>query len=125
MNHNALTEVLKASQLWIEHFNKGDVDYCVAGYTPDAEIKAAPMGEYKGTAEIDSFWRPFMQSGASNLNYKNIWIKQVDENIVHLGADWSMNVGLGIITLEEWIKQIDGKWHLKRDHFEIKEQFKK
>ncbi|MEM7244153.1 MAG: nuclear transport factor 2 family protein [Acidobacteriota bacterium] len=123
MNHDVLAEVLATSKTWIEHFNSGDVDHCVAGYLPDAEMKAAPMGEFQGTEAIDAFWRPFVGSGATDLQYSKVWVKQVDETTVHLGAEWSMNVGRGVITLEEWVKTDDGSWKLARDHFEVQEQF--
>ncbi|MGI9277225.1 MAG: YybH family protein [Endozoicomonas sp.] len=123
MNHDALAEVLEASRQWIRHFNKGDVDYCVAAYLPDAVMEALPMGEFVGTEQIDDFWRPFVQSGATDLQYQEVWLKQIDDGTVHLGANWSMNVGNGVITLEEWVKSGGGLWKLARDHFEVKEQY--
>ena len=123
MNHTMLLEALKASHNWIKHFNKGDVNYCVAGYTHDAEAKVKPLGEFEGTEQIDGLWRPFIESGASNLEYTDIWVKQAGDKTVHLGANWSMNIGKGVITLEEWSKQSDGIWKLTRDEFEITEQY--
>ncbi len=123
MSHSMLIEVLNASQKWINNFNLGNIDDCVASYSTDAVMNALPTGTFTGTLEINSFWRPFIESGATDLNYKNVWLKQVDSNTVHLGADWSMNVGRGIITLEEWKKQSDGMWKLERDDFEVQEQF--
>ena len=86
-------------------------------------MKVKPMGEYSGQQEIDNFWRPFLQSGATDLVYSEIWLKQVDEQTVHLGANWKMNVGRGVITLEEWKKNEKGVWKLDWDDFEIQEQF--
>ncbi|MGY0219347.1 YybH family protein [Endozoicomonadaceae bacterium StTr2] len=123
MNHSILLEALKASQNWVKHFNKGDVDYCVAGYLHDAEVKVKPLGDFSGAKSIDGLWRPFIESGASNLEYSEIWLKQQDKKTVQLGANWSMNIGRGVITLEEWVKQPDGVWKLARDQFEITEQF--
>ena len=116
-------EVLTASQLWITHFNNGDVDACVAGYLPDAVMEANPMGTFKGTQEIDDFWRPFMSSGAKGLAYQEVTLKVINESTVHLSANWRMNVGHGVITLEKWLKQPNGQWLLAHDAFEVREQF--
>lgn len=123
MSHSVLAEVLTASKQWIKHFNQGDVDYCIAGYLPDAVVQAEPMGEFVGKKNIDDFWRPFVQSGAKDLQYTDIWLKQIDNGTVHLGANWSMNVGKGVITLEEWVKNDAGVWKLSQDCFEVQEQF--
>jgi len=123
MEHNALKEVLEASQKWIACFNQGNVDYCVSQYTPDATLCAKPIGTVEGTAAIDGFWRPFINSGANSLVYTNVWVKVINATTVHLGANWQMNVGRGMITLEEWSKQDDGRWLLVKDEFEIHEQF--
>lgn len=123
MSHHVLAEVLAASKQWVKHFNQGDADYCVSAYLPDAVMQADPMGEYAGKDNIDNFWRPFIQSGASDLQYTGIWLKQVSNEKVHLGANWSMNVGKGIITLEEWVKNDAGVWKLSQDFIEIQEQY--
>ena len=115
--------VLNCSQKWIENFNKGDVESCLAGYHPEAVINAKPLGTFKGTAEIDAFWRPFMGSGASDLKYENVNLKVVDAFTVILSASWSMNVGRGIITMEKWVLQNNGNWLLVQDDFEIHENF--
>ncbi|WP_281646172.1 nuclear transport factor 2 family protein [Parendozoicomonas sp. Alg238-R29] len=123
MHHDSLTATLNASKNWIKHFNKGDTDYCISAYIPEAEMKAKPMGEYSGRENIDNFWRPFIQSGATDLVYTDIWLQEINESKVHLGANWRMNVGRGVITLEEWIKTDSGTWKLAVDSFEIQEQF--
>ena len=116
-------EVLAVSQQWIANFNKGDIDACVAGYHPDAIMEAKPMGTFKGTQAIDGFWRPFMSSGAKGLVYQDIQLEVIDESTVHLSANWQMNVGQGVITLEKWVKQSNGQWLLAHDAFEILEQY--
>ena len=116
-------EVLTASQRWIANFNKGDVNACVAGYLPDAVMEAKPMGTFTGTQQIDEFWRPFMTSGATDLEYQDVTIEVINETTVHLSANWRMNVGRGIITLEKWVKQPNGQWLLAHDAFEVLEQF--
>jgi ketosteroid isomerase-like protein len=115
--------VLKCSQKWVESFNKGDVDFCVEGYHSDAVINAKPLGTFKGIKEIDAFWRPFMGSGAGDLKYEDVKLQVVDSSTVLLSANWSMNVGRGIITQEKWVLQADGNWLLTQDDFEIQENF--
>ncbi|MBY5992181.1 hypothetical protein [Ferrimonas balearica] len=122
-NQERLIEVLQASQAWIQHFNFGDLDYCVSRYQADATLVAKPLGEFHGRTDIDHFWRPFVASGATDLVYTQIWLKEIDADTVQLGAHWSMNVGRGIITLEEWVRTADGQWSLSRDEFEILERF--
>ncbi len=124
VNETAIKQsVLKCSQKWIESFNKGDVDSCLAGYHSDAVINAKPLGTFKGIAEIDAFWRPFIASGASELKYEDVNLQVVDASTVLLSANWSMNVGRGIITMEKWFLQDDGNWLLTQDDFEIQENF--
>ncbi len=118
-----IDEVAKRSQQWIASFNSGDVDACVAGYKEDAVMNAKPMGVFTGLKEIEAFWRPFIESGASDLVYKNVNLEIIDNKAVLLSADWSMNVGRGIITMERWVKQTEGVWLLERDDFEVQEKF--
>ncbi len=115
--------VLKCSQNWIKSFNAGNVDSCLAGYQSDAVINAKPLGTFKGIAEIDAFWRPFMASGAGELKYEDVDLQVIDASTVLLSASWSMNVGRGIITMEKWVQQDDGNWLLAQDDFEIQENF--
>lgn len=123
MHHDSLTAVLNASKNWIKHFNHGDVNYCISAYAPDAMLEADPIGIFSGRENIDAFWRPFVQSGATDLVFSDIWIKEIDENTVHLGAKWHMNIGQGEIVLEEWIKTESGTWKLSLDQLEIQKQF--
>ncbi len=115
--------VLASSQKWIEAFNKGDTDTCVAGYQVDAVINAKPMGTFTGTDEIDAFWRPFMTSGAGELKYSEVKLEVIDASTVLLSASWTMNVGRGIITKEKWVLQKGGNWLLAEDDFEVQENF--
>lgn len=116
-------EVIEVSNSWIKNFNKGNVDYCVSLYTEDATMIAKPFGTFRGRNEIDAFWRPFIASGAGYLVYRNTIVKEVNPNTVLIASDWSMNVGQGIITKEEWVKESDGKWRLKDDRFEVLKQY--
>jgi ketosteroid isomerase-like protein len=110
-------------QKWIEAFNKGDTDNCVAGYQPDAVINAKPLGTFTGADEIDAFWRPFMASGAGELKCSDVNLEFFDASTVLLSASWTMNVGRGIITKEKGVLQKRGSWLLAEDDFEIQENF--
>ncbi len=123
MTGDSKEQVLGHSRAWIDSFNRGDVDACVAAYRPGAVINAKPLGTFKGRDEIDGFWRPFMQSGAGDLKYSDVRLEVIDADTVHLAANWSMNVGRGVITLEKWVREADGIWHLAQDDFEIQERF--
>jgi|TARA_B110000438_G_C15708233_1_gene604149 hypothetical protein len=50
-------------------------------------------------------------------------LEVIGNETVLLSADWSMNIGRGIITIEKWVKQLDGVWLLEKDEFEIQEKF--
>jgi len=113
--------VAARSQEWIECFNNGDVDACVGAYQSDAVINAKPLGTFTGTSEIDAFWRPFIATGAGDLKYEDVKLQVIDSSTVLLSANWSMNVGRGVITMEKWVQQDDSNWLLVQDDFEIQE----
>ena len=64
-----------------------------------------------------------MASGAGDLKYSDVKLEVIDASTVLLSASWTMNVGRGIITLEKWVLQSDGKWLLAQDDFEIQENY--
>jgi len=121
-HHKVALEVLEASKVWINAFNNGNSQQCVDGYSDAAVIHAMPFGVKKGTQEIMDFWKPFIASGASNLIYTNIRVEVANETTAFLAANWSMNIGRGIIYQEKWEK-INDKWVLTYDNFEVLEQF--
>jgi enoyl-[acyl-carrier-protein] reductase (NADH) len=87
-------------------------------------MNVKPVGTFKGRKAIGDFWKKMVnESKASFLVYRNTRIKQINENTVHLASDWTMNIGEGIITKEEWVKGKDGIWKFKSDSFEIKKQY--
>ena len=121
-NAAIIDQVAAASDRWIAMFNQGDTTGCVAAYHPDAVIEAKPVGTFQGHLAIDAFWRPFMAAGAGELVYSRRRYQVQDEHNVLLSAEWSMNVGRGIITKEHW--QLEGdRWILRFDAFEIQEQY--
>ncbi len=81
------------------------------------------MGTFKGIGEIEGFWRPFIESGAGELEYTNVVLAVENDHTVLLRADWSMNIGRGVIIQERWVKQSDGTWLLEHDDFEVQEQY--
>jgi len=117
------TEVLERSRQWIQDFNKRNIKGCMEAYTTDAVVNARPMGTFKGISEIEGFWRPFIETGAGELEYNNVVLALEDDNTVLLKADWKMNVGQGVIIQQRWVKQSDGSWLLEYDDFEFLEQY--
>jgi ketosteroid isomerase-like protein len=116
-------EVMQRSKKWISDFNNGDAKACVEAYTAEAIMNAKPLGTYIGSDQIKGFWKPFIESGAGELEYSNVTLATENENTVLLSADWKMNIGRGIITQERWVKQSDGKWLIEYDDFEVQEQY--
>ena len=104
-HHLVALEVIQASKDWINAFNKGDVETCLAGYDQKALMKVTPMGIQNGIEEISDFWISFVESGANNLVYTDVSLEVINETTVFLSAHWSMNVGSGIIFQEKWEKK--------------------
>lgn len=123
-HHNIALDVLQASKEWISNFNNGNALACVQGYDTNAVMSAMPFGIKKGVKEIADFWTPFIKSGATNLIYTDVRIEVANETTAFISANWSMNVGRGIIYQEKW-ELIDGKWLLTYDNFKVLEQFEK
>lgn len=113
-----IVEVLEASKNWIDAFNKGDIATCVNSYTAEGIMRAAPVGKFLGRNEINSFWDPFIKSGAGNLIYRNVSVTVLNDSTATLSADWTMNVGEGVIYEEKWVKQA-GTWKVAYDDFEV------
>ncbi|CAM1352828.1 Cif family virulence factor [Tenacibaculum halocynthiae] len=121
-HHKVALEVLKASKTWISNFNTKNIKACLQGYSKKAVMNVTPYGVKTGKKEISNFWKPFIKSGATNLIYTNVSIEIANETTAFLSANWSMNVGKGIIFQEKW-KKIEGQWLLTYDNFQILEQF--
>ena len=121
-NTNPLSEVQAASQHWINEFNKGNAAYLGQSYTMDAVMITHPIGSFHGRTSITKFWTTLIKDGAKDLAYQNPKFTVINENTVHISANWTMNIGSGYITLEQWIKEDDGVWRLKLDDFTIEKQ---
>ena len=61
-------------QKYIEAFNIGDVDTSITGYQLEAVINA----KFIGADEISSFWNPFIESGASEIEYSDVKLEVVN-----------------------------------------------
>ncbi|MCK8521533.1 hypothetical protein M0D21_08135 [Aquimarina sp. D1M17] len=122
-HHKVALEVLEASKKWIAEFNQGNTEACIQGYDVNAVMSAMPFGVKKGIKEISEFWMPFITSGATNLIYTNVSVEVANETTAFLSANWSINVGQGIIYQEKWEKK-SGTWVLTYDNFHVLEQFK-
>ena len=121
-NETIINEAKRYSLNWIENFNKGNVQNCIDAYVDDAIMVVKGMGVYKGKEDIAGFWNELTKN-ANHIEYSNTNIKVIDEQTIHLNSDWKMNIGEGIITLEEWKKQEDGSWKLTQDEFEVLKQY--
>jgi len=124
LHHEIALEVLSASKRWIKDFNAGNIEGCIKGYSSTAVMSAMPFGVKQGIKEISEFWTPFIKSGATNLVYTGVSIEVANETTAFLSANWSMNVGRGIIYQEKWEKK-EGQWLLAYDNFQVLEQFDK
>lgn len=101
-HHEVALEVLQASKDWIKEFNRGNDEAAVKGYEKNAVMSVIPIGIKRGTKEISEFWTPFIKSGATNLIYTNVSVEVSNETTAFLSANWSMNVGRGVIFQEKW-----------------------
>ena len=122
-NYKLEAEVLERSRQWVQDFNNKNVKACVDAYSINAVMDAKPLGTFKGISEIEGFWKPFIETGAGELEYSNVVVVVENENTALLKADWKMIIGRGIVIQERWVKQPDGKLLLEYDDFEVQEQY--
>ncbi len=123
MNNETIINDFKIhSENWIANFNNANFKECIDAYTEDAIMIVKNVGEFNGKKEIAGFWTELTKT-ANLIEYSNTNIKVIDETTIHLSSDWKMNIGEGIITLEEWKKQPDGSWKLTQDEFEVLKQY--
>ena len=119
---NILKEFQVYTNAWVENFNKGNVQYCIDAYVDDARMIVKGLGKFEGKEEIAGFWNELTKK-ANHIEYLNTNILVINENTIHLNSDWKMNIGEGIITLEEWVKQDDNTWKLVNDCFQVEKQY--
>jgi ketosteroid isomerase-like protein len=119
---NVLKEFQEYTNAWVENFNKGNMQYCIDAYVDDARMIVKGLGKFEGKEAIAGFWNELTKK-ANHIGYLNTNIIVIDENTIHLNSDWKMNIGEGIITLEEWVKQEDNTWKLVNDCFQVEKQY--
>jgi len=119
MSQSIRKDVMNASQNWINSFNSGDIQACINRYLPDAFMQVHPFGKFNSKQEISDFWQTFAKSNPSNLVYKNVQIKILNERQAILSANWSMNIVSGFISKELWTLADDGQWYLAEDDFSV------
>ena len=113
-------EVRAASNAWIDNFNAGNVDGIANAYEEDAIMWAEPFGIFEGRDAIRAFWDDLVNNvGATNLVYQRRRIRVISDTVAIVRSDWSMNIGGGIIYQEKWVKQANGEWILRSDHFDV------
>lgn len=119
----AQAEVEAASKAWIATFNRGDAAGCSAAYTSDASMQGRPLADVQGRSAIAEFWQAIFDQEPGELVYHDARVHALTPSTAVLSAGWSMSkLGGGLITLERWEKQEDGKWLLAEDIFEVAEK---
>jgi len=119
MSQSIRKQVMQASQNWVKSFNKGDVKACIDTYSSNAVMKVHPFGCFNSKSDISGFWQNFDKNNPSNLVYKNVQIKVLNDTQAILSANWSMNIASGFITKELWTLAEDGQWYLEEDDFSV------
>ncbi|NMH65112.1 cysteine hydrolase family protein [Shewanella salipaludis] len=112
-------QVMNASRQWIQDFNQGNTQACIARYLPQAQLQVSPFGRFAGIEAIAGFWQDFAGHRPGDLIYRNVDIKVLDDSQAILSANWRMNIASGFITKELWIKAADGQWYLAEDDFSV------
>ena len=117
--HTLISEVRKASSIWMTAFNAGKAAGCAAQYEESASLNAKPIGEFSGTDQIQKFWENIINDGFADVQYINPQIEVINHESAILKSNWKMNKAAGKITKELWMIQDDGKAKLREDDFEI------
>ncbi|RED48590.1 nuclear transport factor 2 family protein [Aestuariispira insulae] len=111
--------VNKASQDWMNAFNRGDAAGCAGAYEENAVMEASPFGRFEGAVQIEAFWRDLISQGFTDVTYIAPKLEILDSRRINLTAHWRMNKAHGIITREIWVLQPDGRARLQEDAFEV------
>lgn len=119
MSQSIRQSVMRASQEWIADFNQGNSQACIERYLPNATMQVSPFGRFEGIDAIGGFWSEFAKSGPSQLVYRNVEIKVLNDKQAILSANWSMNIASGFISKELWTLSDDGQWYLEEDDFSV------
>ncbi|GGI87932.1 hypothetical protein GCM10007978_27090 [Shewanella hanedai] len=119
MSQSIRQSVMQASREWIANFNLGNVQACIERYLPEANMQVSPFGRFDGRDAIGAFWSEFAKSGPTQLVYRNVEIKVLNDKQAILSANWSMNIASGFISKELWTLSDDGQWYLAEDDFSV------
>ncbi len=120
-SNDLLTAVQKGSRNWQNAFNAGNAEGCANCYEKDAELRAKPIGEFKGRAQIRMFWSNLIRDGFNSVEYIDPQIMVVTEDSAILSANWRMNKAHGVIVKELWVLQPNGAALLREDEFEVQQ----
>lgn len=104
---------------WQTAFNEQDAAGCAQQYEPEAVMEARPFGTFKGRDEIQAFWQNIMDQGYAEVEYSDVTWGAHERGGYILRAKWQMNKAFGVVHLEHWAVQSDGKARLVSDDFEI------
>ena len=122
MSQSIRKSVMQASKQWIANFNEGNVQACIKRYMSNASMSVTPFGKFDGINAIGEFWQQFATKKPTNLVYRNVQIKVLNERQAVLSANWTMNIAIGFISKELWTLAGDGKWYLQEDDFSVLSQ---
>ena len=64
-NEMIIEDFTQYTKVWIENFNKGNVEYCIDAYVDDASMTVKEVGEFKGKENIGEFFAIQLPSNVS------------------------------------------------------------
>jgi glyoxylase-like metal-dependent hydrolase (beta-lactamase superfamily II) len=111
--------VKKATQQWVDAFNRGDAKTAALSYDVNAIMGAKPFGEFIGYDAIHTFWSDLIAKGFDDVEYINSNIEVLNRYSAIVSSDWKMNKAEGVITKELWVLGDDGIAKLRLDDFEV------
>ena len=114
-----LDAVNDALRQWVEAFNAGDLDGCVALYAADAVMHAKPSGTFIGIDEIREYWRVVIKEGFEEVEFIEPKMELIDEEQVLVTGGWRMDRLRGVVHKDLWVLQPDGTARLLEDNFEM------
>ena len=121
MSQQIIDAVMESAKSWGDAFNRGDALGCAQAYSENAVMHAEPLVKVTGREKIQEFWQSMVDDGLSDVRYLDPKITVVSDSVAELTSPWKMNKAGGIIHLERWELESDGKWRLTYDHFEVLE----
>jgi uncharacterized protein (TIGR02246 family) len=118
--------VVAGEQRWLEAFNGGDASGVAQMYAADARLLAPGSDVVQGRADIESFIKEFIQTGAK-LSFDMLTVHEtadlcasVSRYTMDFPADSGMAPDQGKF-IEIWKRQTDGSWLIAEDIFNSNE----